>query len=173
MCHLQTLFIIVILSTNREKAPAVGDWPFSGGGLQFVVTLPERFHASPVDGRIYEPSRVTPEARPASSLQKTGRFSIAAGAHRFSQRSFLAEDGRSRFVVSHPFAKCMKDGEPGHLPTRHRATCPPECSIFHICEPAHGKDHYAFTLTVWNDSQCIIPTIITIGTVWETSDGFG
>jgi hypothetical protein len=67
-----------------------------------VVSLPERFHASPVDGRIYESSRVTSEARPASYLQKTGLFYIAAGAHRFSQRSFLAEDGRSRFVVSHP-----------------------------------------------------------------------
>jgi hypothetical protein len=40
------------------------------------------------------------KARPASYLQKTGGFYIAAGAHRFSQRSFLAEDGRSRFVVS-------------------------------------------------------------------------
>jgi hypothetical protein len=70
--------------------------------MGFVVTLPERFHASCVDGRICESSRVTSETRPASYLQKTGGFYIAAGAHRFSQRSFLAEDGRSRFVVSHP-----------------------------------------------------------------------
>jgi len=74
----------------------------SGRHLATDHALPERFHAASVDGRIYESSRVTSEARPASYLQKTGGFYIAAGAHRFSQRSFLAEDGRSRFVVSHP-----------------------------------------------------------------------
>jgi hypothetical protein len=61
--------------------------------MRFVATnqtLPERFHAASVDGRIYESSRVPLEARPASYLQKTGGFYIAAGAHRFSQRSFLA-----------------------------------------------------------------------------------
>src|ERR1035438_3043128 len=35
-----------------------------------------------------------------------------AGAHRFSQRSFLAEDGRSRFVVS-PVPNCERPGTPG------------------------------------------------------------
>jgi len=83
----------------------------SGRHLATDHALPERFHAASVDGRIYESSRVTSEARPASYLQKTGGFYIAAGAHRFSQRSFLAEDGRSRFVVS-PVPKSEGPGPP-------------------------------------------------------------
>jgi hypothetical protein len=61
--------------------------------------LTERYHAASVDGRIYESSRVTSEARPASYLQKTGGFYIAAGAHRFSQRHLRC--GQSLAIRSH------------------------------------------------------------------------
>jgi len=72
----------------------------SGRHLATDHALPERFHGASVDGRMHESSRVTWDARPASYLHKTGGFYIAAGAHRFPQRSLLGEDGRSRFVVS-------------------------------------------------------------------------
>jgi len=98
-------------SSQLSESRRTAGWEKGDGGLGFVVSLPERFHASCVDGRIYESSRVTPEARPTSYLQITGGFYIAAGAHRFSQRSFLAEDRRSKFVVA-PVPKSEGPGAP-------------------------------------------------------------
>src|SRR5271157_2183090 len=63
--------------------------------------LPERFHDQALTGEYTNHRECHLKPDLLLIFKRNRGFYIAAGAHRFSQRSFLSEDGRSRFVVSH------------------------------------------------------------------------